>query len=319
MEKNAPILVMGAGSIGERHISILQKMGYSNIWVFRQRNLPLRNIQENSIQTFTDLKQIHAIKPLAAIICTPTSQHLDQAICCAERGIPMLLEKPLANRLYGIQHLKDIVTRNHVYAQVAYMLRYHPFFQKIKDDIVNRKMGNLIHMQTYWGEYLPDWHPWEDYRKSYAAQKELGGGAALTLSHDIDLVNWLSGSEAKKWFMIKNYNSALDINVESGADTSIIYQNGITAHCHVNFHERIPKRSYHFVFEEGSIELNYIKATLTTSHFEKVTVRQLIDFDRNQLYEAQILHFFENINDHNRDELSLKNLRESEVILSICL
>ncbi|GLU50656.1 Gfo/Idh/MocA family protein [Dyadobacter frigoris] len=318
IKKDDPILIFGAGSIGERHIHILQKCGYSNIWIYRQRNLALRNVDAKTINIFTDLNRIDEIKPKAAIICTPTFQHLKQTLFCVERGIHVLVEKPLSHNLTDYDKLLQAAIQNTTYVQLAYMLRYHDFFQNIKSLVENRKMGNLIGMQTYWGEYLPDWHPWEDYQSSYAARKELGGGAALTLSHDIDLVNWLSGSPVNKWQTLKNYRSSLQINVESGADISIGYQNGITAHCHVNFHEQKTKRWYRFVFDEGSIEYDYYKSVNTTYHQKETIINTIPDFDRNQLYELQTLHFFRQINEGNFREASLRSIEESKVIISIC-
>lgn len=286
IKKDDPILVFGAGSIGERHIHILQKLGYSNIWIYRHRNLPLRNIHERTIHIFTDLNQTDIIKPKAAIICTPTFQHMQQGLFCAERGIHVLIEKPLSHNLTGFEELLNAVTSNNNFIQIAHMLRYHDFFQNVKSIIDNKKMGNLISMQTYWGEYLPDWHPWEDYQNSYAARKEMGGGAVLTLSHDIDLVNWLSGSTVIYWNTLKNYRSSLKINVESGTDISIGYQNGITAHCHINFHEKIQKRWYRFVLDEGSIEIDYNKSIMITFYKQESVVQAIPNFDRNKLYES---------------------------------
>jgi predicted dehydrogenase len=313
-----PLLIMGAGSIGERHIAILQKLGYNNLWVYRQCNGPLRNIDKNSIHVFTDLSLTDQIKPSAAIICTPTAQHLKQALFCAERGIPVLIEKPLSHNLAGFDQLKATVLKDNVYVQTAYMLRFHPFFQSIKSVIESQELGNLLSMQTYWGEYLPDWHRWEDYRQSYAAREEMGGGAALTLSHDVDLVNWFSGNRVKSWFTMKNYHSALEINVESGADILIAYENGITAHCHVNFHERVPKRCYRLVFDEGSIEVDYLRSAMILFK-QKETISQTIpDFDRNQLYEAQLIYFFRQINNGNHGQAAMTSIRESETIIRIC-
>lgn len=318
IDKDDPILIFGAGSIGERHVKILQGLGYSNIWIYRQRKLSFRNIDEKTVHIFTDLNQTDEIKPKSAIICTPTFQHLQQALFCVERGIHILIEKPLSHNLADYEKLLDATIKNTSYVQVAYMLRYHDFFQNIKLIIENRKMGNLISMQTYWGEYLPDWHPWEDYQQSYSARKELGGGAALTLSHDIDLINWLSGSAVNEWNTLKNYRSSLQIKVESGADISIGYQNGITAHCHINFHEQNPKRSYRFVFDEGSIEIDYYKSIMTTFYKGETTLQTILNFDRNKLYESQTLDFFKKINEGNFHKASLRSLEESKVIISIC-
>lgn len=318
MKKDDPILIFGAGSIGERHVFILQKLGYTNIWIYRQRNFPLRNIDVKTIHVFYDLKQTDEIKPKSAVICTPTFQHLEHALFCLNQRIHVLIEKPLLQNLVGYDNLYNAVRKNNICVQVAYMLRYHVFFQSVKSFIENRKLGNLISMQTYWGEYLPDWHPWENYQQSYASRKELGGGAALTLSHDVDLVNWLSGSLVTSWNTLKNYRSSLEINVESGADISIGYQNGVTAHCHINFYEQNSIRWYRFVFDEGSIEIDYYKSEMTTYKREKITNQKIENFDRNQLYESQALAFFKKIKDGNFREESLRSLEESKVIISIC-
>jgi predicted dehydrogenase len=319
IKKTDPIMIIGAGSIGERHILILQKLGYLNIWVYRQRNRPLRNVVYNSVNIFTNPDTISEINPLAAIICTPTSQHMEQATVCIEQGIHVLIEKPLSHSLLGIQKLKEAVMTNDSCVQVAYMFRYHPLFQTVKRHIVTRTMGSLLSIQCYWGEYLPNWHPWEDYRKSYAARKDLGGGAALTLSHDIDLANWLSGTRVKKWHTLKNSSSFMEIDVESAANISIVYENEISAHCHVNFHERVARRWYRFVLEKGSIEIDYLKSELLICHANGSIIKTTIpNFDRDQLYEAQTIDFFNRISEGYFHDTSMRYLIESELIISMC-
>ncbi|MCF2446193.1 Gfo/Idh/MocA family oxidoreductase [Dyadobacter sp. CY345] len=318
IKRTDPILVMGAGSIGERHISILQKLGFSNIWVYRQRQLPFRIIESNTVSIFTEINKTQLIKPAAAIICTPTSQHLEQALFCSKLGIAVLIEKPLSNSLAGFDELKQAVKHHKTYIQVAYMLRYHPYLQKIKATIDVGELGKLLSMQSCWSEYLPDWHPWEDYRISYAARKDFGGGAALTLSHDIDVLNWLANSPVDTWQTIKNYQQMPELDVESSADILINYKNKITAQCHLDFHNRIPRRWYRFDFEKGFMELNYYKSELITFSDGKTITQSLSDFDRNQLYEAQTLDFFHQIQKGEYLEKALKSIEESELIISIC-
>ncbi len=311
------MLVVGAGSIGERHIGILQKLGYSNIFVYRQRNLPLRTIPPQTINIFTDWSRITEIKPIAAIICTPTSQHLSQAMDCAGLGIHLLIEKPLAEDTSGLKDLKEKVRYYNVYLQVAYMLRYHPLMQQIKESIVKKTFGELISFQTYWGDYLPDWHPWEDYRTSYAARKELGGGVALTLSHDIDLVLWLCGSKLNNYCTIKNFRSNLEVNVEAGIDISFQYINGITGHCHLNYYEKIPNRFYRFVFEEGSIEVDYYNNKMMMATKEKQNIIKAESFERNHMFEEQCKFFMTKIWNFNLLD-SLGQIEQSEQIIEIC-
>ena len=316
-DKNIPLIIAGAGSIGERHIGILQKFGYHNIHVFRQRNLPLRSIASETIHIFTDWNEVKNIKPLAAFICTPTSQHLAQAIDCAGMGIHLLIEKPLAAEVSGLEILKKNVADNNVYLQVAYMLRFHPLMQKLKELVSNNTHGNLLNFQTYWGEYLPHWHPWEDYRKSYAARKELGGGAALTLSHDIDLVMWLCDSKINHYSPIKNYRSSLEVNVESGVDINFQFENGVTGHSHLNFFEKALKRNYRFVFENASVEIDYFKNEMNIFEIGENQVIRVGNFERNQMFEDQCKFFLSKIESFKLSE-SMKQIEDSEMIINIC-
>ncbi|HEV7346844.1 Gfo/Idh/MocA family oxidoreductase [Telluribacter sp.] len=312
------IVVLGGGSIGERHIGILQNLGYHNIHLYRQRNLPLRTIDPQRVQVFTNFDQIKDIAPKAAILCTPTSLHISQARACAEQGIHVLVEKPLSHTPEGIRELRQVATENQVLVQVAYMLRYHPHLQRVKQVIEEGTFGRLLSMQSYWGEYLPDWHPWEDYRTSYAARKELGGGAALTLSHDLDLLNWLAGSPVSGWNILKNHTSSLEVDVEAGADILLSYQSGLTAHCHLNFYERTPRRYYRFVLEEGTLELDYYSATLNLLRPGHSETDQLENFDRNQLFESQTRVFIDRLNSGSFTSLTNAALDESELIIKIC-
>ena len=316
-DKNIPLLVIGAGSIGERHIHVLQNLGYNNIFVYRQRNLPLRTISQKSVKTFTNWDMIKEITPVAAFICTPSSYHITQAIDCANLGIHLLVEKPLSSELSNFKMLRETVEKHNVNLQVGYMLRYHPLMQQLKGFIQSNLFGNLLSYQSYWGEYLPNWHPWENYRNSYAAQKNLGGGVALTLSHDIHLILWLSESKLIDYSIIKNYRANLEIDVESGADISMKFENGITGHCHLNYFEKATKRYYRLVFDEASVEINYDKNEMIITEDGMARIVKAEGFERNQMFEEQCKYFISKINNFSIED-SLKQIEESEQIIKIC-
>jgi predicted dehydrogenase len=197
------------------------------------------------------------------------------------------------------------------------MMRFHPLMQKLKNSIEQHTYGNLLSFTTHWGEYLPDWHPWEDYRTSYAAQKELGGGAALTLSHDIDLANWLAGSSLKQYYVMKNYRSSLEVNVEAGADFLVNYENGVTGHIHLNFFEQPASRYMAFVFEEGSIHFDYYKAVLFIKSKEGTQEIAVENFDRNELFVEQTKAFLHGLQQYTLQD-SLQTIAESELITKMC-
>lgn len=316
--KKKPIIVFGAGSIGERHIRNLWSLGFKNIFVFRKRNLPFKDIGNAEIKIIKSWNEIKLIKPFAAIICTPTSLHFSQALACVQLGIHCLVEKPLSHNTDKFSELVKLINTNKVFVYVGYMMRFHPLIRKIDEIIKSKKYGNIISIQSKWGEYLPDWHPWEDYRESYAAKSELGGGAALTLSHDIDLVNFLSKSKIKKVFKIKNYKSKLDLDVEAGIDILIEFQNKITANIHLNFYEKTKERFLKIIFDEASVKFNYYDSKLTiykSNHKDEIIF--LKDFDRNDLFIEQTKFFFKTINDFSILD-SIDQINFSEKTINIC-
>jgi predicted dehydrogenase len=315
----SPLVVFGAGSIGERHIHVLQSLGYTNLYVYRQRNLPMRDIDASSVKIFTNIDDIDSIKPVAAIIATPTALHLQQTLLCVNKGIHVLVEKPLSDNLQKLDELKQAIVSNNVFVQVGYMLRYHPAFIKIKSIIESKELGRLISYHTHWGEYLPHWHPWEDYRKSYAARKELGGGAALTLSHDIDIVNWLLDKYPINFKSMSQKSEDFNIDVEAVAQFITSYPAVITGHSYLTFSQKIPLRTYQFVFEEGIVHYNYFENQLTIQLPENKKVINYSDFKRNDMFSMQTEAFFKTINSKaDYIDMSEKSIKDSEVVINMC-
>ena len=315
--KNLPIIIFGAGSIGERHIRNLWFLGYHKLFVFRQRNLPFRDIGDAEVTVIKTWKEVDEIHPYACIITSPTSLHLSQAIQSVKMGAHVLIEKPLSSDTNGFKELVQCVASKNKFAYVGYMMRFHPLLIRIKEIIRGQQYGHLISLQSKWGEYLPDWHPWEDYRTSYAAKQELGGGVALTLSHDIDIANWLIDSDVKKFFVQKNYKSTLELNVEAGADLLLKYQNGTTANIHLNFYELNKERFLKLVFEKVSIHLDFYESSLSIKALDNETKIVLRNYDRNDLFIEQTKYFFSKLNNFTVSE-SIQKIKESETIINIC-
>jgi predicted dehydrogenase len=185
--------------------------------------------------------------------------------------------------------------------------------------VEDETFGRVLNIQTYWGEYLPNWHPWEDYRLSYAAKKEQGGGAALTLSHDLDVVNWLINSTPVTSKAIHNYSSSLDIDTDSGCDISLVYDTKATAHIHVNYHQKVAQRWYKIVFEEAVIDIDYLKSTITISTSSDVSINQLKDFDRNDMFIEELQDFFLKIESGNYKQFSRQQINNSYNIIKACI
>lgn len=318
MSKEQLILIIGAGSIGERHIRNLWTLGYHNLLVYRQRNLPFRDIGEARVNIVLNWNEAMERKPFAAIVCTPTVQHQQQTVDCLKHGIHVLVEKPMSHQPVSVYAITRILEQHNAMLQVAYMLRYHPLLQKVKQLKEEKVYGNLVNIQTYWGEYLPDWHPWEDYRLSYAAMKELGGGAALTLSHDIDVANWIANGSVKRFASFPNHHTHLEVNTDAAFDLNIAYDNRITAHIHTNFCQPVPQRWYKFVFDKAVVDIDYYQSKITIATKEGSNEEVISNFDRNDMFLAQTQDFFARIEQNNYLQYSIDQLEESAIITQMC-
>ena len=155
------IVIIGYGSIGRRHASIL-KENFKNCKIFLHTKQKVKKFR-----SFKDFKYIKFIKPDYVIIASETYKHLKQLTYLEEnfKGIKILIEKPLFH-----QFNKFKVKNNKVY--VGYNLRFHPLLQILKENIKNRKIWSV---QIICGSYLPSWRKNIDYRKSYSSKKNGGG------------------------------------------------------------------------------------------------------------------------------------------------
>lgn len=317
MHKDVQILLLGAGSIGERHIRNLWHLGYKNITVYRQRNLPFRDIGEAKVAVCTNWSEIEKQKFFASFICTPTSLHAAQAIACLQLGMHVFVEKPLAHNLEKFNALEAELRKEQRYFHVGYMLHFHPFLRGVFQYIADGTFGKLRIFETTWHSYLPDWHPWEDYKMSYAARKELGGGAALTLCHDVDLMLWMCGA-VKQYQATFLYDQELDLKVDTGAVIQLEFASAKGA-CHISFSAKQEKRLYSFVFDDASVEINYLQSEMRINKGGAIAIQALPSFKRNELFISEVQDFFSRIGKSNYTTADAINTLEKEkTLISIC-
>jgi len=214
-------LIVGFGSIGRRHFHNLLSLGEKDIYFYRTHQSTLEDIELADYQVETDLKSALAQEPDAIIIANPSAYHLDVAIPAAQQGCHILLEKPISHSMSRVEEFSKVVQESGSRVLVGFQFRYHPNLLKIKELLENKKIGRVLSFRSHYGEYLPSWHPWEDYRESYAARKDLGGGVLLTLCHNFDYLRWLLG-ETRVHSSLLGYNSGLGIEVEDTAELSLV-------------------------------------------------------------------------------------------------
>lgn len=289
------ILIAGFGSIGRRHFQNLLSLGEKDILFYRSRKSTLPDETLSGFQVEKNLEKALAQKPDAVVVSNPTALHLDVAIPAARQGCHILLEKPISNSMDRIDELKKAVKVSGSRILVGFQFRYHPGLMQIKEWIQQDKIGSIYYVRTHWGEYLPDWHPWEDYHDSYSARKELGGGVLLTLSHPIDYLRWIFGEFASVSAK-KGGQNVLGIEVEEMVETTVRFQNGILGGMHLNYLQRPPEHFLEIIGSEGRISWNYLSGELKLYLTEDQTWKSYPlaeDFSRNDLFLAEMRHFLQ--------------------------
>ena len=295
------ILVIGLGSIGKRHAKNLLRCGYKDlIFCSQNKNLP---IELRKIKRFSKLNLALREKPQVAFICNETALHCKTAVECIKKNCAIFIEKPIGNKLEEIKKLQKMVNNKNVFNMVGYMLRFHPAIIEIKKILKKKYLGRLFYAYSEWGEYLPSWHPKENYRKSYAAKKN-GGGCSITLSHDLDLLKWFFGP-IKRVNRETIKNSKLKIKAESSSDFLIKFQSGLNAFVHLDFLQTKESRFLKIVGEDGVLTFEYNKNRLIvnkSNRRKKVTIFK--KFNRNQMFINEIKYFFKNIKKKQKKKIS---------------
>ena len=300
-------LIAGLGSIGRRHFRNLIALGETDIILLRTRKATLTDDELAGYPVETDIHEaLKKHKPNAVIVANPTALHLDVAIPAAEAGCAILLEKPISDLLERLDTLQQAVQKSGSKILVGFQFRYHPTLNKARELIQANAIGKILTVHAHWGEYLPQWHPWEDYRQSYAARADLGGGVIRTLTHPLDYLRHLIGEVESLW-SFNGHISPLELDVEDVADIGLKFSNGAIGGVHLNYVQRPPRHTLEIVGTQGTLRWDNADGVLQLQQFpapfasySDVPPAPVIEtfsptegFERNQLFVSQTHHFIE--------------------------
>ncbi|MBE0672448.1 MAG: Gfo/Idh/MocA family oxidoreductase [Anaerolineales bacterium] len=247
-------LIAGLGSVGRRHMRNLLALGERDIVLLRTRKATLPDDELAGYPVETDLLEaLKKHKPNAVIVANPTSLHLETAIPAAEAGCHILLEKPISGSTEGLSQLEDVVKKSGSKILVAFQFRFHPGLMRAKELISNGEIGRIISAHVHFGEYLPAWHPWEDYRQGYAARSDLGGGVVLTQCHSLDYLPWLVGKVRSVWSFTGKI-SDLEVDVEDTAEIGLRFESGALGNLHLDFNQQPPAHRFEIIGTKGTIK-----------------------------------------------------------------
>ena len=289
-------LIAGLGSIGRRHLRNLQALGEQDILLYRTHHATLPDEELGGYPVETDLGRALQLEPEAVIIANPTALHLSVALPAAEAGCHLLIDKPVSHSLEGLDELQAALKRGGGKVLVGFQFRFHPGLQRIKELLDKQAVGRPCSVRAHWGEHLPNWHPWENFRLSYAARPELGGGVVLTLCHPLDYLHWLIGETESLWAFTSRHG--LGLEVEDTAEIGLKFKNGAVGSVHLDYIQRPPQHTLKIIGTEGTITWDNASGTVHLSRpisngpgEESQDFPVRADFERNSMFLAEMRHF----------------------------
>ena len=314
------VLIAGYGSIGKRHLENFLQFKDIQLTVYTKRN-DLQLLKKKGIKVSSSLTECLKENQDVGVVTNETSLHIPIAIKLAEEGLDLFLEKPLSNSLKGVEKLRAIVKKKKLITQMGCNLRFHPCIKKIKSLIEQEKIGKIISAQVQNCSYLPDFHRWEDYRKSYAARKDLGGGVILTQIHEIDYMYWFF-EEVENVVSISGKFSKLDVTAEDYVSSLLRFKNKVIGELHMDYFQRPSFRSCKIRGTKGEIYWDSDNNCVNIYNMNKKRWETKFDSDfSNNLdtyssYVEELKHFLKCVK-HRKE--TINNLEQGIATLKIAL
>lgn len=286
-------LVLGCGSIGKRHIRNLRALGEADVHAFDPAQARRQEaLEAGASEAFADLGEALGKKPSAVLVCSPTSLHLEQSLAAARAGAHLFIEKPLSTTLDGLDELLAETAVRNLSSLVGCNFRFHPGMVRVKELLTGGELGRIVSARADFGQYLPDWHPWEDYRRTYSARRDLGGGVLFDRIHEIDLLLWLMGDvSAVSAFM--GTLSGLEIDTEDTVDMILRFAGGAQGAIHLDYLRRDYKCVLEVTGELGVAEWSFLDHRIRwyTARDKAWSSLSWPRHDVNQMYLEQTRHF----------------------------
>jgi predicted dehydrogenase len=312
------VLVIGTGSIGKRHMANLHSLGHE-VYAYSERlQMGLAHTLPDGVSPVSSVEGLKGKGFDAAVIANRTDQHLASAAQALQFCNALYIEKPLSASLAGVDEFKTMCQERNTVVEIGFMMRFHPNLQWIKAYLQSGQLGEVMHLRSSIGQWLPDWRPGTDHRQGFGAFYRYGGGVTMELIHEIDLVNWLMGQAVDVCAMQRPL-AQLDIETEAIAEISMRLDNGLLAQVHLDYVRPGYGRSLEIVGTQGVLTWDYNSATVTLNRADgqSTCIHQTQGFERNMMFMQIMQHFLRRIGQH--DLLPAASLTEGIQALRVAL
>jgi len=313
-----PVLIAGLGSIGRRHLGNLRALGCTNFVFYRTYQSTMADPETGDCPSTSNLQEALLRRPKIAVISNPTSLHVEVALAAAEAGCHLFIEKPLCNSLEHCHELADLAAQRALTTMIGCQFRFHPLLISLRNQLGSGRLGKVLKAHAEWGEFLPEWHPWEDHRKSYSSRPELGGGVVLTLIHPIDYLYWLFGPVREVNAEIRDEPSLQTATEDDWAEIDLQFSGGQVAKVHLDYMQKPPVHRLLVSGERGQANLDFHAGTLTWESTDSGAETECVPegFERNTMFVDEMKHFLSAVHERRASAIPIE---EGIKVLDIAL
>lgn len=308
--------VIGLGSIAKRHRKNL-KLLFPKGQVYAMSasgRVPNEDVCSCDFVA-SNIKELIDSNVEMVIIASPAPFHAIHAITLIKAGIPVIIEKPLASHSKGAQEIRDAQKLYSTPVCVGYCLRYLPSAKVMKRSLESKIIGDPFHCSIEVGQYLPDWRQGQDIRKTVSANQELGGGALLELSHELDYANWLFGDLKLEHANLRS-SQDLGLSVEDCVDIVVSAERNLIVNMHLDFLQQRPHRKCRVVGSSGAIEWDLLKNEVVVMKKDQdEIIYSESTWDKNQMYINLITDFIKLIGQEESSSVTINEAAKTVVLI----
>ena len=300
------VLIIGLGSIAKKHIEALRKLRNPTIFALRSSRSAEEYLNVKNIYSFDEVEEINFD---FVLISSPTAKHYEVIEKAIKLNKPLFIEKPLFSEVGTSEgELVDKISSKGIPTYVGCNLRFLDCLREVKEIIGNERINEI---NSYSGSFLPDWRPNTDFRKTYSANKELGGGVHIDLIHELDYLYWIFGRPESN-ISSSSSKSSLNIDAIDYANYLWGYKN-FNASIILNYYRRDTKRTLEIVTDKATFLVDLIQNRIHRNEKEIFSSKQTV----LDTFEVQMDFFLKNIlNSRNTD---FNSVEEAYQILQLCL
>ncbi len=246
-------LITGLGSMGKRRVRNLQYLKAGALAGFDPREDRRAEAKEKyGIETYADFDEaFERFNPDAVIISTPPDLHVKYAKLAVANDRHYFSEASVVD-----DEMDELLSlcRDHpnVVAAPSCTLRYHPSVRTIKQIVEGGAFGRPLLFTYHSGQWLPDWHPWEDYRSFYVARR-ITGACREIVPFELSWLTWVLGP-VETVSGLRAKLSALDIDIEDAYQVLLKFRSGLLGHLLVDIIARTPVRCFRLCSELATVE-----------------------------------------------------------------